>query len=221
MSGHLTAFVAAHGIAAVFALMAIDALLPAGSELVMLLSGALAAGAFGDGVSFLGAPIPTGPPAFAALVAAGTLGYLVGALVGWFIGVRGGRRLLERHGRWLHLGPERIERAERWFARFGSSAVFVGRLTPIARSFVSVPAGVLGCPLGPYTVLTFAGSLLWCSAFAAAGAALGANYDRIHSAFGHVEEALAVVVVLATVALVVRSRRRPSVPQPTSSRGRS
>jgi membrane protein DedA with SNARE-associated domain len=208
VTGHITTFVAAHGIAAVFALMAVDAILPAGSELVMLLSGAVAVGAFGDGVTFLGHPISSGVPAFAALVAAGTLGYLLGALAGWLIGVRGGRPLLERHGRWLHLGPERVDRAERWFDRFGDSAVLVGRITPLVRSFVSIPAGVLGCPLGRYTALTFAGSLAWCLAFAGLGAALGSNYDAFHRVFDHVEILLVVIlVVVAAGAFVVRARR--------------
>ena len=74
-----------------------------------------------------------------AAVAAGTLGYLTGSLAGWAIGRAGGRPFIERHGRWLHLGPQRFRRAERWFARYGSAFVLFGRLTPLVRSFVSIP----------------------------------------------------------------------------------
>src|SRR3954470_21604719 len=107
MTAELTHWIAAHGVLAVFALMAVDAVLPAGGELVMLFAGALAAGSIPGhhGASLL------------AVVAAGTLGYLAGSLGGWAIGHVGGRALIERHGRWLHLGPERFARAERWFAR--------------------------------------------------------------------------------------------------------
>jgi membrane protein DedA with SNARE-associated domain len=219
VSAHVISFVAAHSVVAVFVLMAVDAVFPAASELVMLTAGALAVGAFGHGVAVFGASVATGAPAFAVLVAAGTLGYLAGALVGWAIGVRGGRALLARHGRWLHLGPDRLERAEHWFGRFGPSAVFVGRIVPVARSFVSVPAGVLGSPLGRYTALTFAGSLVWCAAFAGAGAAFGANYEQVHQTLGHAEVLAAGLVVVAVVVLVVR--RRTKVSQPTSSGGRS
>jgi len=102
MTAHLTAWIAAHGLLAVFCLMAVDAVLPAGGELVMLFAGALAAGAIAghDG------------PSLAAAVAAGTLGYLAGSLAGWAIGRAGGRPFIERHGRWLHLGPARFARAK-------------------------------------------------------------------------------------------------------------
>ena len=80
---------------------------------------------------------------------AGTLGYLVGAIVGWWIGVYGGRPLLDRHGRWLHLAPEQLGRAERWFDRYDDWAVLVGRVTPVVRSFVSIPAGIFRVAVRP------------------------------------------------------------------------
>jgi membrane protein DedA with SNARE-associated domain len=209
VSAQLTSFIAAHGILAVFVLMAIDAVLPAASELVMLYSGALAAGAFGRQLAFFGAQIPTGTESFVVLVLAGTLGYLVGSLAGWAIGARGGRALIERRGRWLHLSPERLDRAERWFERFGSWAVFLGRITPLVRSFISIPAGVLGSPLPRYTILTLAGSLLWCLTFAGIGAALGSNYEQFHRAFGHVDEVVAGLVVIGAIVLVARRLCRP------------
>src|SRR6185312_14008007 len=107
MTSQLTHWIADHGLLAVFVLMAIDAVLPAGGELVMLFAGALAAGAISG---------HTGP-SLAAVIVAGALGYLTGSIGGWALGRRGGRALIERHGRWLHLGPERFARAEHWFAR--------------------------------------------------------------------------------------------------------
>ena len=99
VSGSFTSAVANHGIYAVFGLMAIDALFPAASELVMLYAGAVAAGVFSaaHGVTLFGSRIGFGAGAYVALALAGTLGYLVGALVGWAIGRYGGRPLLERH----------------------------------------------------------------------------------------------------------------------------
>jgi membrane protein DedA with SNARE-associated domain len=197
------------GVYAVFALMAVDALLPVGGELVMLYAGALAAGALaGQSPALLGWHPATGLEAYVVVALAGTLGYLFGSLVGWAIGARGGRPLLERHGRRLHLGPANLDRAERWFARFGLWAVFVGRLTPLVRSFISIPAGVLGSPLAPYTVLTLAGSAIWCFGFAAAGWALGDGYERLH----HTTRFADYVVVLAVLgglgAMLVQHQRR-------------
>jgi membrane protein DedA with SNARE-associated domain len=200
----LTDAVVHHGVAAVFALMAVDALLPLSGELVMLLAGALAAGAIGHGVGGVG----TGAGAYAALAVAGTVGNTAGAIVGWAIGRRGGRELLARHGRWLHLGPQRLERADLWFARHGRAAVLLGRLTPLVRSFVSVSAGVLGAPFPSYVVLTLVGSAIWCFGFAGAGWALGASWHAVHGAFGYVDVAVVAAVVGVVAWLMLRRRSR-------------
>jgi membrane protein DedA with SNARE-associated domain len=196
------------GVYAVFAIMALDALLPAGGELTMLVAGALAGGALGTHPALFGHTLPTGVPSFLVLVAAGTLGYVCGALVGWGIGRWGGRPLLERHGRWLHVDADALARADRWFDRHGRAAVFLGRLTPVVRSFISYPAGVTGIALAPYTVLTLAGSAIWCLAFAGAGWALGSHYDRVHHAFTGVEILIVAVAVLVVGAVLVRRRAR-------------
>ena len=204
MTAQLTDWIAAHGIAAVFLLMAIDAVLPAGGELVMLFAGALAAGAVTDGrLSVLGHTVSTGLESYVVVVAAGTLGYLAGSLAGWAIGMRGGRGLIERHGSKLHLGPARFARAERWFARFGPASVFLGRLTPLVRSFVSIPAGVLRFPFWPYVALTFAASLIWALAFAGAGWALGDQWEQVHHAFRYADYA-AVLAILIVAGLALR-----------------
>ncbi|MDX6657594.1 MAG: hypothetical protein QOH62_2387 [Solirubrobacteraceae bacterium] len=205
----LTDFVARHGIVAVFALMAIDAVLPAGSELVMLYAGALASGALAQHVGLFGTQLHYGLDAYIALALAGTLGYLVGAVAGWALGARGGAPLVERYGRALHLTPARMRKAERWFDRFGSHAVFLGRLTPVARSFISVPAGVLGSPLRPYTLLTLAGSLIWCFALAGVGWALGASYANAHNITQYFDYAVVAGVLVPLAFVIVRMRRDP------------
>jgi membrane protein DedA with SNARE-associated domain len=188
--------------------MAIDAVLPAASELVMVYGGALAAGAFaGQQVTLFGEPIESGFKSYLAIALAGTLGYLVGALGGWAIGLYGGRPYLERHGRWLHLSHERLARAERWFDRWEDWAVFVGRITPVVRSFVSIPAGVFRTPLGRYTVLTLAGSAIWAFGLAGIGWALGSNWETFHHAFRFADY-LFVAGVFALAAYFVWRRKR-------------
>src|SRR4051812_45246163 len=196
MTSHLTQWIADYGLIAVFVLMAIDAVLPAGGELVMLFAGALAAGAIAGHAG----------PSLVAVIAAGTLGYFAGSLAGWAIGRVGGRALIERRGRWLHLGPERFARAERWFDRYGAAFVFFGRLTPLVRSFVSIPAGVLEFPLGRYLALSALASLVWCLAFGIAGYALGTHWDSVHSAFRYADYA-AIVAVLGVVVAALLARR--------------
>jgi membrane protein DedA with SNARE-associated domain len=206
VSTSFTSQVANHGVYAVFGLMAIDALFPAASELVMLYAGAVAAGVFpaAHGVTLFGSRIGFGAGAFVVLALAGTLGYLAGALVGWAIGLYGGRPLLERHGRWFHLSPGSLDRAEAWFGRWGSLGVLLGRVTPVVRSFVSIPAGIFEMPLVPYALLTTVGSAIWAFAFAGAGYGLGSSYRGFDHGFRYVEYAVAAGIVLGLAFLVYR-----------------
>jgi membrane protein DedA with SNARE-associated domain len=212
VSNTITTAVANHGVYAVFGLMALDAVFPAFSELVMLIAGALAAGALGShGAHLFGVHFAAGAGAFIVLALAGTLGYLVGALIGWGIGRYGGRPLLEGHGRWFHLSPAKLDRAERWFTRWGNLGVALGRITPIVRSFVSIPAGVFEMPLASYTVLTLIGSAVWAFALAGIGYGFGTNYHRFDHDFHYVEYAVVAGIVLFAAYLVYRWLRGAKV----------
>ena len=207
LSSSLTNQVAAHGIYATFVLMAIDAILPAGSELVMLYAGAVAAGVTTTQLALFGAQISSGPAAFLAVSAAGTLGYLAGAVAGWWIGRAGGRPLLEQHGGWFHLPEKRLDRAQRRFERWGQWSVLLGRSVPVARSFISIPAGVFGMPLGRYILLTLVGSAIWAFALAGAGYGLGTRYGHFDHSFRYAEYGVVLAVVTAAFVLVVRAVR--------------
>jgi membrane protein DedA with SNARE-associated domain len=208
LSSSLTSLIGNHGIYAVFFLMAIDAVFPAASELVMVYAGALAAGGFaGQHVDLFGVRISSHAWAFVAMALAGTLGYLAGAIVGWAIGLYGGRPLLERHGRWLHLTPQTLDRAERWFDRWDDLAVLIGRVTPVVRSFISIPAGLFRMPLWRYSALTLIGSAIWAFALAGAGYGLGKSYERFHHDFSYVEYAIVAAIVVLAAYLMVRWRR--------------
>src|SRR5437764_9471917 len=186
--------------------MLVDAVFPAASELVMLYGGALASGALTHRVDVLGWHV-TGIDAYLAIVVAGVLGYQLGSIGGWLIGERGGRPFLERRGRWLHLTPERLERAERWFERWNDWAVLVGRITPVARSFISIPAGVFEMPFRRYNVLTLLGNTIWCAAIAGAGWGLGSSYERFNHGFRYVEYAVVLLIVVAVGFAFLRLRR--------------
>ena len=207
MTDRVTELLGSHGLYAVFLLMLVDAVLPAASELVMVYGGALAAGAFSSGVVLFGHEFESGFGAWLAIVLAGTIGYTIGSVLGWAIGIYGGRPFLERRGRWFHLSPPKLAKAERWFERWGDWAVFLGRITPVARSFVSIPAGVFRAPLGRYTVLTFIGSTIWCVVFAAVGYAFGTRWETFHENFHYVDYAVAAGIVIGVAYLLVRRRR--------------
>lgn len=214
LTSSLTNAVGDYGVYAVFSLMAIDAVFPAASEVVMVYGGALAGGAFaGQDVTLFGAQLNHGFGAYLAIALAGTVGYLLGSLVGWAIGDYGGRPLLERHGRWFHLDGEKLDRAEAWFERWGDWAVLLGRVTPVVRSFISIPAGVFRSPLPRYTGLTAIGSAAWCFAIAGAGWALGASWERFHTGFRFADYIVILVVVVGAAwsgwkLVSARKRRR-------------
>ena len=217
LTSSVTTFVGDHGLYAVFVLMAVDAVFPAASELVMLYAGALAAGAFsGQHVVLFGDRIDSHFWAYVAISLAGTIGYTLGSLVGWGIGAYAGRPLLEERGRWLHLDRAKLDRADRWFERWGDWAVFLGRLTPVVRSFISIPAGIVRMPIVRFTVLTFLGSAIWCFAIAGAGWALGSSYEHFHHDFAYVEYAVVAAFIVLIVWLILR--RRSSAAEARSQR---
>jgi len=210
LSSTLTSLIGDHGIYAVFVLMVIDAVLPAASELVMLYAGVVASGALpGQDVVLFGHQIDSHFWAYVAMSMAGVLGNTLGSVIGWGIGYYGGRPVIEKRGRWLHLGPENLDRAEHWFARWGDWAVCLGRVTPVVRSFVSIPAGLARMPLGRFTVFTFLGCIPWCFGLAGIGWALGSSYESFHHDFRFVDIAVG-AFVLALVAIWLLRRRRAS-----------
>jgi membrane protein DedA with SNARE-associated domain len=212
LSSSLTSQIASHGVYAVFLLMLIDAVFPTASELVMLYAGALATGVLGAShVSLFGAKIGFGFTAYVVMALAGTLGYLIGSVIGWWIGAKGGRPFLERHGRWLHLSPANLDKAERWFDRWGNVGVLIGRMTPVVRSFVSLPAGAFRVPLGPYTALTAIGSAVWAFGIAGAGYGLGSNWEKFHHAFRYADYAIAAGVLVCAAYLLYRWRKAATV----------
>ena len=204
----LTTLVGDHGLYAVFGLMLIDAVLPAASELVMVYAGAVAAGAFaGQNVVLFGETIESDRWAYVAMALAGGVGYLIGSIGGWAIGYYGGRPFLERHGRWFHITPDRLDHAERWFDRYGDWAVALSRVTPVVRSFIAIPAGVVRMPLGRYTLLSIPGCFLWAFGFAGIGWAVGSRWEEFHHQFRYAEYVVAAAILIFVVAAIVRHRR--------------
>jgi membrane protein DedA with SNARE-associated domain len=205
----VTGAIGDYGLYAVFFLMLVDAVLPAASELVMVYAGAVAIGAFPEHtVTLFGAEVDSTGWAYVAMAAAGTLGYVLGSILGWAIGLYGGRPYLERHGRWLHVTPKKLDRAEAWFERYGEATVFFGRVTPVVRSFVSIPAGIAEMPLPRYTVLTTLGTIPWCFGLAGVGLALGSGWERFHESFRFADYAIVALVVAGAAYILFRAYRR-------------
>ena len=181
----------------VVAMMAIEsASIPLPSELIMPLSGWMLIQAKGLSQWYV-------------LLAGfyGALGNLLGSLVAYWIGARGGRPLLERYGRYVLITRGDLEMADRWFVKYGSWAVFLSRLLPVVRTFISIPAGVARVPLLRFSLLTFAGSFPWSVGLAWGGYILGENWEGLRRVMRPFDIPI-IAVVVAVVAYYVARRIR-------------
>jgi membrane protein DedA with SNARE-associated domain len=193
------------GLPVIVVLMALgSACIPIPSEVVMLFAGfAVADPAQSSShhhLTLLGA------------ILAGLLGTMIGSWVAYGVGRAGRLELLERHGSKVHMGPGQIERADRWFQRHGEMVVLFGRVVPLIRAFVSLPAGIARMPLGRFTVFSLIGSIPWVVGLALIGDAVGGDWTSVRKGFEYVDYAIVAVVVVAIAYYVVRVRRRRRQP---------
>jgi membrane protein DedA with SNARE-associated domain len=194
-------FIARFGPLAVFLLMiAESACVPIPSEVIMLGAGAATA------VALTG-----GPGQLVAVIVAGALGNLVGSYLPYAVGRYAGQPAVRRWGRYVHLTDGHVAAAHRWFSRYGSASVFFGRMLPVVRTFISLPAGFAAMPAVRFLVYTLAGCLAWSAALGVAGYEIGANWHGIAHAFHDAAYGVVggiVVVALAGAALAYRRLRR-------------
>lgn len=129
----------------------------------------------------------------------GALGNLFGSLIAYFVGLKGGRPLLEKYGKYILITHSKLELADEWFAKYGHEAVLISRVLPVIRTFISLPAGIAHMDLKKFVIYTFLGSLPWCFALGYIGVQLGPQWETIKSYF-HI---LDIIVVIGAVAFLV------------------
>ena len=155
--------ISAAGYAGVAGLMATEsACIPLPSEVIMPFAGYLAS---------------TGRFSLVLAATAGAVGCNIGSTVAYAAGAYGGRGLVERWGHTILLSPGDLDRADRFFQRFGGPAVLIARLLPVVRTFIALPAGIARMPQAPFQVYTFVGSWPWCYALAYVGYLLGERWE--------------------------------------------
>lgn len=198
IAGFVIATISAGGYLGIVALMAIEsACIPLPSEIIMPFSGYL---------------VSTGRFDLILAATAGAVGCNVGSTVAYFVGRHGGRPLVERWGAYIFMSRRELEAADRFFARFGGLAVLIGRLLPVIRTFIALPAGIARMKQLPFQVYTFVGSWPWCFALAYVGYRLGQRWDsdprlrQIMHRFDYLVVAL--IVVAAGLFLWSRVRHR-------------
>lgn len=143
---------------------------------------------------------------YAALVGGffGALGCTIGSVINYAIGMYGGRPFLNRYGRYLLITPHDLERADRWFERWGDWAVFISRLLPIVRTFISLPAGIVRARFSTFVIYSFVGSFIWCAGLAVGGYLFGANWEELRAAMRPFDIPIAVVIVAAAAYYIYR-----------------
>ena len=181
------------GTAGIFVLMLLDsACIPTSSEAIML---------------FAGFKVADGRFTMLEIVTAGVAGNLVGSWIAYGIGYYGRIEVLERHGRWLHIGPKQLAWADRWFERYGGVTVFFSRMVPVVRTFISLPAGVAKMPFWRFTVLTTLGIIPWVLAWAVVGKQVGSDWESLQEKLHYVDYAIVAAIVAGIAYLVIRRRR--------------
>jgi membrane protein DedA with SNARE-associated domain len=201
LSAFIVATISALGYAGVVLLMAIEsACIPLPSEVIMPFSGYL---------------VYTGRFNLWAVALAGAVGCVVGSWVAYFVGAYGGRKVIEKYGRFVLISRHDLDLADRWFARYGEAIVFASRLLPVVRTFIAFPAGVARMNLARFTLYTFLGSLPWCLGLAYVGQVLGEQWDKNEAlkSWFHRFDFLIGVALLAAAAWWVWRHLKHSRPQ--------
>jgi membrane protein DedA with SNARE-associated domain len=129
----------------------------------------------------------------------GGVGCTLGSVISYGLGMWGGRPLVERYGKYILVHEEDLEKADRWFARWGDWASFISRLLPIVRTFISFPAGVARTHFGRFTVLSFIGSFIWCGLLAWGGYHFGEHWEDLRAMMRPFDIPIAIVIVAAFV----------------------
>ncbi|MGH9529388.1 MAG: DedA family protein [Terriglobales bacterium] len=187
----ISSVIAAMGYGGIVVLMAIEsACIPLPSELIMPFAGYL---------------VSTSTMKLLWVATAGAIGSNLGSLIAYEIGSYGGRPLVEKYGRWILLSSHELEWADRFFHRWGYLAVFFGRVLPVVRTFIALPAGVARMPRGRFHIYTFLGSWPWCFALAWFGMKLGQNWRSIGK-YLHQGDAVIGALLLAGIIWFVWSR---------------
>ena len=194
LAGLITGAISALGYGGVALLMAVEsACIPLPSEIIMPFSGYL---------------VSTGRFDLWLVATAGAVGCNLGSTLAWLVGAWGGRPAVDRWGRYILLDQGAVDAAERYFHTYGGVTVFVGRLLPVVRTFISLPAGVARMPFWKFQLYTFLGSWPWCLALAWVGLKLGEAWDRspLLRQVMHALDGVVMLTLFAGLAWFVRSR---------------
>ncbi len=178
------------GYGGIFLLMLLESCgLPIPSEVIMPFSGFLVA---------------LGKMNFWSVTLLGAFGNLIGSLLAYWIGFRGGRPLIEKYGRYILISKHDLDLADRWFIKYGNFTVFFGRLLPVVRTYISFPAGIAKMNLKKFSFYTFIGALPWSALFAWLGVKMGDNWEIIRQRLHDFDLAILAIIILIVAFYIYR-----------------
>lgn len=196
LAGFIIYVISALGLPGIVLLMAIEsACIPLPSEVIMPFSGYL---------------VFKGEYSLLAVSLAGAFGCVVGSVPAYYLGMYGGRPLIEKYGKYILMSHHDLDMADRWFQRHGEWTVFIARLLPVIRTFIAFPAGVAKMDMTRFIAYTFAGSFPWCLGLAYIGMVLGENWPTLRGYF-HKFDVLIGLVLVAGIVWYVRRHLKQRV----------
>lgn len=171
------------GYTGILVTMAIEsACIPLPSEIIMPFSGYL---------------VSTGQFSMLGVTLAGAVGNAVGSIIAYYAGLWGGRPFVERYGPYLLISHRDLDVADRWFAKYGEAAVFISRMLPVVRTFISLPAGIAQMHFPRFVLFTFVGALPWCYLLAYIGVKMGERWEQLREYFHQFDVVIGVLLALA------------------------
>ena len=193
LASFIISVISTMGLPGIVLLMAIEsACIPLPSEVIMPFSGYLV---------FLG------KYSLWSVGLAGAFGCVVGSIPAYYLGMYGGRPLIEKYGKYILISRHDLDMADRWFERYGEATVFFARLLPVIRTFIAFPAGVSRMEMKRFIIYTFAGSFPWCLGLAYIGMVLGEQWPTLREYFHKFDLLIGAVIVAAVVWYVRRHLR--------------
>ena len=197
LAGFIIAGISAMGYSGIILMMAIEsACIPLPSEIIMPFSGYL---------------VFTGQFGLIGTAVAGAAGCVVGSVAAYFAGVYGGRPFLLKYGRYVLITPKELDTADRFFARYGDAAIFISRLLPVVRTFISLPAGISKMNFPKFVVYTFLGSFPWCLGLSWVGMKLGQNWNTLGKYFHRFDAVIGAFIVMGVAWFLWRHWPRKQV----------
>ena len=151
---------------------------------------------------FAGFAVSEGKMTLLGITLVGTLGNLLGGLIAYFVGLKGGRPFLEKYGKYVLISHSKLDQADHWFEKYGHEAVLISRMLPAIRTFISLPAGIARMDLKKFTIYTFLGSLPWTFALAYIGVQLGPHWEVIKGYF-HILDIIVAIGIIGVIAYLI------------------